>query len=197
VPSDPERAALTREAVVAAARDLVSEGGLEALSLRRLAARLGVTAPALYAHVHDKRDLLAALAEGQFDELVARMDAAAGLPPVERIRAHCRAYVQHARENPELFGVMFLFSPDLGPAGGTDLPEGAELPAATKAFGYALAAVEEAARDGDLATDDPLLTALALWSATHGLTTVLQLGLGFTGDTEDALLDELLDRLLD
>lgn len=195
MPMDPERTALTRDAVVAAARDLVAEGGLDALSLRRLAARLGVTAPALYAHVQDKRDLLAALAEGQFDELVTRMDAAAGLPPLERIRAHCRAYVQHARENPELFGVMFLFSPDLGP--GTDLPDGAELPAATKAFGYALAAVEDAARDGDLATGDPLLTALALWSATHGLTTVQQLGLGFDLETEDALLDELLDRLLD
>src|SRR5690606_29339456 len=116
---------------------MIADGGLEALSLRRLASRLGVTAPALYAHVADKRDLLAAIAEGQFDELVARMDAAADLPPLERIRAHCRAYVQHARENPELFGVMFLFSPDLGPAGGAGLPEGAELPAATKAFAAA------------------------------------------------------------
>lgn len=196
MPGDPDRPALTRDAVVAAARSMIADGGLEALSLRRLASRLGVTAPALYAHVADKRDLLAAIAEGQFDELVARMDAAADLPPLERIRAHCRAYVQHARENPELFGVMFLFSPDLGPAGGAGLPEGAELPAATKAFAAAAAAVEEAAAAGDLQTDDPVVTALAFWSAVHGLTAVLQLGLGLAPETEDALLDELLDRLL-
>jgi AcrR family transcriptional regulator len=192
-----DRPALTRDSVVAAARQLVVDGGLEGLSLRRLAGRLGVTAPALYAHVTDKRDLLAALAEGQFDELVARMDEAAALPPLERIRAHCRAYVQHARDNPELFRVMFLFSPDLGPAGDQDLPEGAELPAATKAFARATEAVVDAVHDGHLTSDDPLITALALWSATHGLTTVLQLGLGFSPETEEALLQELVGRLLD
>jgi AcrR family transcriptional regulator len=194
-PND-DRPALTREAIVAQARELVTEGGLDALSLRRLAGRLGVTAPALYAHVTDKRDLLAALAEGQFDELVARMDRAATLPPVERIRAHCRAYVEHARANPELFGVMFLFSPDLG-AGNSDVPDGAELPAATKAFAAAAAAVEEAAEAGDLHTDDALVTALTFWSAIHGVTAVLQLGLGLSAGTEEALIDELLDRLLD
>ena len=197
MPPVADRPALTRESVVAAARQLVVDGGLEGLSLRRLAGRLGVTAPALYAHVTDKRDLLAALAEGQFDELVARMDAAAALPPLERIRAHCRAYVQHARDNPELFRVMFLFSPDLGPEGDTDLPEGAELPAATKAFARATEAVVDAVHDGHLTSDEPLITALALWSATHGLTTVLQLGLGFSPETEEALLQELVDRLLD
>jgi AcrR family transcriptional regulator len=191
-----ERPALTREAIVDQARQVVAEGGLEALSLRRLAGRLGVTAPALYAHVTDKRDLLATLAEGQFDELVARMDRAAALPPVERIRAHCRAYVAHARDNPELFRVMFLFSPDLGP-GNPDVPDGAELPAATKAFAAAAAAVEEAAAAGALRTDDPLVTALTFWSAIHGVTTVLQLGLGLSVETEEALIDELLDRLLD
>jgi AcrR family transcriptional regulator len=195
--SAADRAALTRESVVAAARQLVVEEGLDALSLRRLGRRLGVTAPALYAHVTDKRDLLAALAELQFDELVGRMDEVAALPPMERIRAHCRAYVMHAKDHPELFRVMFLFSPDLGPAGGAHLPEGAELPAATKAFARAAEAVDEAVRAGDLVSADPLLTALALWSATHGLTTVLQLGLGFTPDTEEALLRELVDRLLD
>ena len=47
IPEPQDRPLLQREAIVAAARELVSTKGLEALSLRRLAANLGVTAPAL------------------------------------------------------------------------------------------------------------------------------------------------------
>jgi len=50
--------ALTRDAVVDAAVDLLAEVGLEGLSLRRLARELGVSAPTLYWHVADKRTLL-------------------------------------------------------------------------------------------------------------------------------------------
>ena len=70
-----EREPLQREAIIEAGRQLVVTGGLEALSLRRLASQLGVTAPALYAHVRDKQDLLRAIAEIEFDRLVARFDS--------------------------------------------------------------------------------------------------------------------------
>src|SRR4051812_32385650 len=52
---------LTRERVCAEALALVDEEGLEALSMRRLGARLGVEAMSLYRHVRDKADLLDAL----------------------------------------------------------------------------------------------------------------------------------------
>ena len=188
-----DRPLLHREAIVAAARDLIVADGLEALSLRRLAARLGVTAPALYAHVRDKQDLLRAVAEGEFDALLARFDQITATDPVERIKAQGRAYVQHARENQELFRVMFLFPPELTPA---TLPEGIQLPGATRAFEVAAASVEGAIAAGAIASDDPLLVALTLWSGTHGVATVLQLGFGLPPDLEDAMIDEVTDRLL-
>lgn len=49
--------------IVATALRLVDEHGLDGLTLRRLAAELGVQAPALYWHVHNKRELLDAMAE--------------------------------------------------------------------------------------------------------------------------------------
>jgi AcrR family transcriptional regulator len=52
---------VTREEIARAALQLVDEEGLEALSMRRLAARLGVEAMSLYHHVRDKADLLDAL----------------------------------------------------------------------------------------------------------------------------------------
>ena len=36
----------------------------------------------------------------------------------------------------------------------------------------------------------------ALWSTVHGVATVLQLGFGLSRDLEDALVDEVIDRVL-
>jgi TetR/AcrR family tetracycline transcriptional repressor len=60
--------ALTQEQVVKRAVELMAEAGLEALTLRRLAGELGVSAPTLYWHVRNKRELLDLMAEA----LVAR-----------------------------------------------------------------------------------------------------------------------------
>jgi AcrR family transcriptional regulator len=189
----PARPLLQREAIVDTARDLIRAHGLHRLSLRRLAGQLGVTAPALYAHVADKGDLLRAVAELEFGRLVARFDAVTTDDPLGRLRAYHRAYVDHAREDPELFEVMFVFPPDVG---ATELPEGAELPAATRTFTIALAAVENAIAAEAIRSDDPLLVSLTLWTAAHGVASALRLGLGLPPDLEDRLVEESLDRLL-
>jgi TetR/AcrR family transcriptional regulator, tetracycline repressor protein len=63
-----ERTPVTRDAVVDAALALLADGGLEAVSFRRVAARLGVSGPTLYWHVENKRQLMDLMA----DELVRR-----------------------------------------------------------------------------------------------------------------------------
>ena len=57
------RAPVTREAIVGAALELLAEGGLEGVSFRRIATRLGVSAPTLYWHVDNKRQLMDLMAE--------------------------------------------------------------------------------------------------------------------------------------
>ncbi len=188
-----ERPLLRREAIVDTARQMICTGGLHGLSLRRLASQLGVTAPALYAHVTDKRDLLRAVAELEFDRLVGRFRAVTTTDPIERLRAYHRVYIDYARENPELFEVMFVFPPDVG---ATELPEGAELPAATQTFSVAVDAVEDAIAAGALDATDPLLVSLTLWTAAHGVATALQLGFDLPPEYEDRLVDETIDRLL-
>lgn len=49
---------LTREQIVAAALELLNEQGMDALTVRALASRLDVKAPALYWHVRNKQELL-------------------------------------------------------------------------------------------------------------------------------------------
>jgi AcrR family transcriptional regulator len=63
-PQHPDpRAKLSRELVVQAARELIRRDGLDALSMRRLAATLDVTPMTIYTYVRDKDDLLDAVVD--------------------------------------------------------------------------------------------------------------------------------------
>jgi TetR/AcrR family transcriptional regulator, tetracycline repressor protein len=72
--------ALTQEQVVRGAVDLMARAGLEALTLRRLATELGVSAPTLYWHVRNKRQLLDLMAEALVSRAGRRTSPAHGQP---------------------------------------------------------------------------------------------------------------------
>lgn len=183
---------LSRESIVAATRSLIASEGLDAVSLRRVAAALGVTAPALYAHVADKRDLLRGVAEGEFRRLLDRFASIDEPDPLARVRRLCRAYVDHALDSPELFRTMFLFRPELALGGGG----GEELPLATVAFETAMTALSDAVASGALRPVDPLMAALALWAAVHGAAEVLLMGFDFDPTTRQALVCAVVDTMI-
>jgi TetR/AcrR family transcriptional regulator, tetracycline repressor protein len=91
---------LTQEQVVTRAVELLAEAGLQALTLRRLAGELGVSAPTLYWHVRDKRQLLDLMAEALVARAGRRSPAPAHGQPwwdwlAERARLQYRALVSH------------------------------------------------------------------------------------------------------
>ncbi|WP_405999623.1 TetR/AcrR family transcriptional regulator C-terminal domain-containing protein [Streptomyces sp. NBC_00829] len=62
-PEKSSRAPLSRERIVEAALKIIDEGGVDALSMRRIAATLGVQAMSLYNHVGGKSDVLDGVTE--------------------------------------------------------------------------------------------------------------------------------------
>src|SRR6516162_7210307 len=92
-------------ALVAAARQILDESGMEAVGLRETARRVGVSATAAYRHFTNKEDLLASVAAEGFQELGEAMAGAArGATPL--IRAGL-AYVEFAQQKRGLFRLMF------------------------------------------------------------------------------------------
>jgi TetR/AcrR family transcriptional regulator, tetracycline repressor protein len=91
--------ALTQEQVVQRAVELMAEAGLEALTLRRLATELGVSAPTLYWHVRNKRELLDLMAEALVARAGRTTAPARGQPwwewLAERARLQFRALISH------------------------------------------------------------------------------------------------------
>jgi AcrR family transcriptional regulator len=109
------RAGLDSEAVISAAAQLADAGGLQALTLARLADRLGVRAPSLYAHVGGGlADVRRRLAARGARELAAALGiAAAGRSRLDALRAVARAYRAYAHAHPGTYAAMQR-APDAG-----------------------------------------------------------------------------------
>jgi AcrR family transcriptional regulator len=98
------RAGLTPDAVVDAAATIADKDGLEAVTLARLAADLGVRSPSLYKHVDGLGAVRRALAVRGVAEANRRIErATVGKARDEAMFALAHAYWQFARERPGLY----------------------------------------------------------------------------------------------
>ena len=160
-----------RSALLEAARTRLAEGAEATLSLRDLAARVGVSVNATYRHFENKEALLMELAAEGFDALRAHMLGAVaqlgGADTIERLRATGEAYVHFAQHDPALFQLMF------GREGRFAEFERFRQ-AAEAAFAVVVGCV---AAVQQVAMDDPSATkaAMAAWSLVHGFA-ILSLG---------------------
>jgi AcrR family transcriptional regulator len=144
-------------ALLAAARQILDENGLQAVGLRETARRVGVSATAAYRHFTSKEDLLASVAAEGFRDLVAAMESAArGANPLTRGGL---AYIEFAHQNRGLFRLMF------GPV----LAEQAKYPALQGATASVEAVLLRGVADLDQRPLDDNLAAMAAWGLVHGL----------------------------
>jgi AcrR family transcriptional regulator len=91
--------------VVATGRRLLEEEGPEALTMRRLAERLGIRAPSLYKHLPGKPALEAAIIATGLEESAAAFEAAVDGPP-DPLPALAAAYRGFALDHPHLYRLM-------------------------------------------------------------------------------------------
>ena len=144
---------------------VIQKQGVEALTLRMVGEKLGVSRTALYRHFADKRALLGAVAAEGFRMLrreTANAYAAAGRGDAG-FRAMGLAYVRFALAHPAHYRIMFggFVASDKGPAGVAD-PD-------TDAFQVLVDAIVEQQRAGLVRADDAQQLAIYIWSMVHGI----------------------------
>jgi len=101
----------TARSILAAARLLLDEGGTDAISMRKVAEKVGVTAMAIYRHFPDREALLNALADQGFAEVANALLARVPPGPVlEGMDAVIEVYLDFGLGHPHLFELMFLAS---------------------------------------------------------------------------------------
>jgi AcrR family transcriptional regulator len=108
--SRTESAAVTRRTLVDAAAELLDEGGPDAVTLRAVGARAGVSRGAPYGHFPDKEHLLAAVATKSWDAVGDQLDALIAderLAPSERLERALAGLMEVGRRRPHAYALMF------------------------------------------------------------------------------------------
>lgn len=157
-----------RREIVDAARRILERDGDSALTMRRLAAELGMKAPSLYKHFPDKKALELELIVIGFEESAAVFEAALATRPRSNIAALGTAYRSYARAHPHIYRLMTD-----GPLPRERLPVGLEYRAAAP-LAQAMGSIAGAR---------------AAWALAHGLV-MLEINGRFPADADiDAVWD--------
>jgi AcrR family transcriptional regulator len=188
-----------REAILAAAlRQLEATGSPDRVTIAAIVHEAGCTPPSLY-HYWPNRELLLQEASARgWSQFRASQSAAVSdhHDPVERLRLRGRAYLEFALAKPSLFAVLLLGTPV---AGRTEVPAEVptEVPAETaNAFNALVTDVSAAMATGALRPADPLTTALALWSAMHGVAALWAVTPNLPTDLAQTVGDLVQDAVL-
>jgi len=155
-------------AALEAAIGILEEEGLERLSLRAVAAKVGVTAMALYRHFADKAALLSAIGRHGFVLLGERLDEVGSEgAPVDVLTAWGLAYMRFVRDHRDLYRLMFGAPPAWqSRADRAALPDRPET-----AFGRLTALMRSA-----VPPEEVEYAVLSAWSFVHGLATLVSDG---------------------
>jgi AcrR family transcriptional regulator len=172
-------------ALVETAVQVIRDEGVQALTLRDVGSRLGVSRTALYRHFDGKEALLARVAaEGfkRFHGALADSVALAAKRHADPMPAMAAAYMRFARANPSHYQTMFsgvVTDWSVCP----DLARHAEA-----AFNVLLDAIRSEQQHGRIGPGNPLELAEITWSLSHGIAT---LGMAQQLSRKGAALDDL------
>lgn len=103
-----EQPALTQDALVAAALVVLERDGLDALSMRRVAAELGLQAPSLYWHVHHKEELLELMADAVLAGMEMTVPDGDWREQVRVLAYRYRAHLKSRRDAARLIAGRFI-----------------------------------------------------------------------------------------
>ena len=175
-----------RDAVIRAALQEAEQGGPEAISIKALAKRLGVSQPAPYRHFADREALLAAVAAEAFRQFNAELREAIGRPSKRpKLSRFARSVLGFGLRRNGVFRLMFASRVIASAADDSELHT-----AARESFALLVEALEAPAV-GLLRERQ----ALKLWASLHGVVMLAEQGL-FTGEAAGTTREELVEDIV-
>ena len=178
-----------RERLCEAAERLFAEKGPDAVTMRQLAAELGVSPMTPYRYFHDKDDILAAVRANGFNRFADALEAARAGATSARANgvAVGEAYLDFAFEPPQTYKLMF----ELDQPHEEKYPE---LVAAGRRARQTMTGYVDDQVGGGVLKGEPETIGLMFWAATHGAV-VLELAGKLAPGTARKLHHELMSTL--
>ena len=181
-----------------AARELFLQHGVENVSTRQIATRVGISQTALYVYFKNKGEMLDRLTEGAFRNLREAMQEVSDRhsDPVDFLRAWIPEYVRFGLKHPDEYRLTFLLRDGRHPG---LLPQEQRQTEGLKVFSSFRERLAAAQASGALrsSTASPEALAQSLWAAMHGLVALLLAFSDFDWVKLDALVRVHTDLLLE
>jgi AcrR family transcriptional regulator len=158
----------TRCAILDSARELFVERGVEAVTMREIAKKVGYSPTALYLHFEDRDAILQAICDTDFLALATAMQAIMQEPDLtKRINLLAHGYAQFALSHPNHYRLMFMTPRVCDPEASVLEKENPE----QDAYAQLKVVVKEAfdARCFRAELTDAELIAQTLWAGIHGV----------------------------
>jgi len=169
----------TREKILAAARRAFDRKGLEGLSLRAVAAKVGITPMAIYRHFASKDALIDALVLDALDEWSARVQALPAVAGLAKIEQMGEAFLDFALREPRRFEAAFLLPSRKARRYPDDFAAGR-----SPAGNIQLSVLEEGIRQGTVAAAPAVEIVLINSALSQGLVTLYRAGRIAGGEEE-------------
>lgn len=151
--------------IIATARQLFLRDGVEAVSMRKLAAEVGCSPMWLYRYFANKQEILWQVWDLFFDDLFARLAQVEAPTPRARLEQAALAYLDYWQTHPDRFLIVFL-QKDLAPGGTRHYIEAFGI---TGRFDFFTGIIREAQAQGDLGGTDALEIGQGLMCLLQGL----------------------------
>ncbi|MDP8566444.1 TetR/AcrR family transcriptional regulator [Methylophilus aquaticus] len=158
-----------RTLIIDAARELFVSYGVEAVTMREVAKRIGYSATSIYLYFSDKEQLLRAVVDADVLKLASALKSTLSISdPLERFVQFGQHYVQFALTNPNHYRMMFMTAHlPCDPALSSIEQHNPE----QDAYHQLISVVSNAWQAGVFKPGfkDPVLIAQTVWAAMHGL----------------------------
>jgi AcrR family transcriptional regulator len=183
-----------RKRILAAAEALFVKEGYEEVSMRKIARQIEYSPTTIYHHFKDKGELFACLLESYQAELLVRMEVIHGRgdDPITTLKNGMRTYTEYGLAHPSFYKLSFMSPPEFKAE--SYLIEGE---AGTALFQGLRGSVELCIRQGLFRPMDVDLAAQILWTANHGVTSLLISNPNFPWVDRDILIDRVIGCAID
>ncbi len=158
-----------KKEILTAAKELFSEKGFDATSIRAIAEKIEYSPATIYLYYKDKNEIVHALHREGFKLLVSNFEVFNHIShPFERLKGMGRAYIQFATQNPDIYQLLFIMKEPLEHVANCfeDWDEG------DRAFDILLKTVGECQETGYFKGFDKTMLSFSIWSTMHGLCTL-------------------------
>jgi AcrR family transcriptional regulator len=181
-----------RRSMLDAAAELFVKEGYEKVSMRRIAQKINYSPMSIYLYFRDKAEILDTICEETFSKLIqhkrlARPEDYPG-EPIGYLKGGLRAYVEFGLRHPYHYQLTFMTRASVDGERRRRIGQ--------EAFGCLRATVKACADQGKLRTPDVEFVSQVLWTAIHGVTSLLITHPKFPWVNRERLITGAIDAIV-